>query len=124
MLGSAPFAELHKRSGATAAGRDESSSSAGSCAGNLSTEMPLKIPELLRVLQPNIPRLVQQSMKDTVGVQSSVFSYPVPEASGMLVPLGREVQGSRAAFSMVTGLEAEQSSLEEGLWLGSCGCAR
>lgn len=103
MVGSAPFADLPKRRGVTAAGGDKGSSSDSDCVANIFTELHLRISELLRVPQPNIPRLVQQSMKEIIGIQNLVFSYTGPESTGMFVPLGREVQGSRAAFDTETG---------------------
>lgn len=103
MVGFAPFAELPKRGGVTVAGRDKGSSSDSRCVANLFTEMHFKISELLRAPQPYIPRWVQQSTKEIVDIQNSVFSYTGPESTGMFVPLGREVQGSRAAFDIVTG---------------------
>lgn len=103
MAGSVPFAELPKTRGVTVAGRDKGSSSDSSCVANLFTEMHLKISELLRAPQPNIPRLVQQSTKEIVDIQNLVFSYTEPESTGRFVPLGRKVRGSRAAFDTVTG---------------------
>lgn len=75
MVGSAPFAERPKRRIVTVAGRDKGSSSDSSCVANLFTEMHLKISELLRAPQPNIPRLIQQSTKEVVDIQNLFFSY-------------------------------------------------
>lgn len=91
MVGSVPFAELPKRRGVTLAGRDKSSSSDSSSVANLFTEMHLKISELLRAPQLNIPRLIQQSTKEIVDIQNLFFSYTGPESVGMFGPLGREV---------------------------------
>lgn len=102
MVGRAPFAELPKRRSVTVSGRDKGSSSDSGCVANL-TEIHLKISELLRTPQLNIPRLVQQSMKEIVDIPNVVFSYTGPESTGTFVPLGREVRGSRAAFDTVTG---------------------
>jgi len=99
MAGSAPFAELPKRRAVTVAGRDKGRSSDSDCVANLFTEMHLTISEVLRAPQPNIPRLVQQSRKEIVDIQNLVFSYTGPESTNVFVPLGREVQGSRAALT-------------------------
>jgi len=63
----------------------------------------LKVSELLRVPQPNIPRLVQQSTKEIVDIQISILSYTGPESTGTFVPLGKEVRGRGTAFHTETG---------------------
>lgn len=66
---------------------------------------------------PNIPRLVQQSTKEVVGIQTLVFSCAGAESTGRAVPRGERL-GQPLAREQSSALTALEEGRGWGAWQG------